>query len=61
MANQYDDYPDHPLHGIDNKILEAARRVMRDAVTWKDVDPEMAEPLADAVVMNLLPWIQGDA
>lgn len=53
----YDNYPNHPLCGIKQEILDAAREVMEGAVIWKDVDPDMADPIADAVVMALLPWI----
>lgn len=32
---------------------EIARKIMAGGVQWKDVDPEMAEPLADAIVAAL--------
>jgi hypothetical protein len=47
----------HPLHGIPAEVLQAARGVLTEAVAWKDVDADQAEPLADAVVMALLPWL----
>jgi hypothetical protein len=56
-ANTYDD-PDDPVHGVPRTVLEAAREVLRQAAVWRDVDPEYAEPIADAVVMALLPWFR---
>lgn len=53
-----DDYDaGHPLHGVPVEILQVARDVMLEAVVWKDVDAEQAVPLADAVTMALLPWL----
>ena len=49
---------DHPLKNVDPAILAAARLPLEAAVTWKDVHPDMAEPIADAVVMALLPWLK---
>lgn len=57
MPTRYDAYPDHPLCGVPQEILDAAREVMAGAAEWKDVDPEMVEPLADAVVAALRPWL----
>ena len=50
---KYDKYPTHPLNGIDKKILKTARKVLKEAAELKDVDPNQAVPLADAVVMAL--------
>lgn len=47
----------HPLHNVPIDILMAARTVTVDAETWGGLSEEYAEPLADAVVMELLPWI----
>lgn len=58
--SRYDAFPDHPLCGVPDEILTAARAVMEGAVIWKDVAPDTAEPLADAVVMGLLPWLRTD-
>ena len=49
---------DHPLKNVDPKILEAARAETAGWVVWKDIPPDMAEPMADSMVMALLPWLQ---
>lgn len=54
---RYAAYPDHPLTNVPLEVLDAARKVMFDAAIWKDVAPGMADPLADAVVIALLPWL----
>ena len=59
MSNTYDD-PAHPLHGVPKEILAAAREEMQGAAVWKDVAEDMVEPLADAIVMSLLPWLRWD-
>lgn len=58
MATDYAAYPDHPLHGVPDEILQAARDMMRGAVIWGSVDTQMADPLADAVVMAVTPWLK---
>jgi hypothetical protein len=50
----YDSFPEHPLCGVSAEVLESARKVLRAAVEDHDVDPEMADPLADAVVLALV-------
>lgn len=50
----YDEYPGHPLYGVPLAVLKAAREVTGEAAIWNDIDADMVEPLADAVVMNLL-------
>lgn len=50
----YADFPTHPLCHVPESVLEVARDVMRQAIVWKDVDVDMAEPLADAVVADLV-------
>lgn len=53
------DYPlEHQLSGVPAEVLNAARSVLSAAVVWHDVDPDQAEPLADAVVLALLPWLR---
>ncbi len=47
----------HPLALVPPGVLEAAREVLRDAAANKDVDAEMADSIADAVVLNLLPCV----
>lgn len=56
------EYPEgHPLHDVPQAILEAARAVLAGAALEKDVDPDAADPIADAVVIQLLPWLTFDA
>jgi hypothetical protein len=53
----YQDYPDHPLHNVPQEILDAARLMMAGAVKCHDISVTDADPLADAVVTALLPWL----
>lgn len=53
MTTRYDAYPDHPLYGVPQEVLDAAREVMAEAVECHDVSAELADPLADAVVMSM--------
>jgi hypothetical protein len=57
MATGYREFPDHPLRNVPDEILAEARKVLQGAVVWKNVDAEAADPIADAVVVALLPWI----
>ena len=50
---RYDDVPDHPLAGVPQAVLDVSRRVLREAAEERDVDPELAEPLADLIVWRL--------
>lgn len=52
----YAAYPDHPLHGVPQRVLELARAEVRTAALWRDVvtDPDMIDPLADAIVAAVL-------
>lgn len=56
--SRYDAFPDHPLCGVPDEILAAARQELSSAAVWGDVRDDMVEPLADAVVMSLLPWLR---
>jgi hypothetical protein len=60
---RYSKYPQHVLRDVPQEMLDAARSVLAAATPWKDVDAEMAEPIADAVVAALRPWllIDGEA
>lgn len=49
----YDNDPAHPLFMVPPEVLRIARQVLDDAAEYKDVDPESAHPLADAVVMAI--------
>lgn len=50
----YDDYPNHPLAGVSQDVLNVARSVVRDAFDWGSLDRDDAEPLADSVVSALV-------
>lgn len=52
-SNDYSLYPDHPLYGIDRRILEIARATLQLGADEKDVTPGMVGPLADAIVLEL--------
>ena len=52
---RYADYPDHPLREIPQAVLDAARAAVSEAAGAGDVDPEQIEPIADAVVLAVLP------
>ncbi len=53
MPTRYDEYPGHPLCGIDQAVLDTARKVMHELGSGDVVDPGLAEPIADAVVLEL--------
>ena len=53
----YREHPTHPLHNVPQEILDAARFVMSEAVECRDITAAHANPLADATVMALLPWL----
>lgn len=55
--HRYTGFPSHPLFLIETEVLEAAHAEIEGAVTWGDVHVDMAEPIADAIVMALLPFI----
>lgn len=50
---EYDAYPDHPLCGVPQEVLDVARKPVRDAAERHDVDSDVADPIADAVVAQL--------
>lgn len=54
-AERYAEVPDHPLNGVPQDVLDAARVPMCEALTTKDVNVENAYPLADAVLSAALP------
>lgn len=51
--SRYAHIPDHPLQHVPQSTLDVARAVLADAATWKDVDSDQADPIADAVVARL--------
>ncbi len=50
--------PPHPLANVPPRVLAAARQVLAGAAAEHDVDPEMADPIADAVVAVVAPFVQ---
>ncbi|GAA3772099.1 hypothetical protein GCM10022379_44500 [Micromonospora maritima] len=57
--NGYEDHPGHPLHGVPLSVLSPARACLAEAAKYGDVDAHLAEELADAVVMAVLPAMRG--
>lgn len=35
----------HPLHGVSQDVLDAARKTLYDAATWGDVDPDVVDSM----------------
>lgn len=58
MNDRYKAFPQHPLHAVPEEILVAARDFLLDAAEIGDVDMDMAIPLADGMVLTLLPWLK---
>lgn len=58
---RYADHPDHPLCNVRQEVLDAARHAMAEAADAKDVTEEMVNPIADMVVMDMLPWLKPEA
>jgi hypothetical protein len=53
-VTRYDEVPGHPLAGVPQEVLDVARRVLNDAANYdREVDPNVCDPMADAVVMAL--------
>lgn len=60
--SRYAAHPTHPLRDVPQHVLDAARTVMHDEVVCcGDIAAELAEPVADLMVMALLPWLSFDA
>lgn len=51
---RYDDFPDHPLHGVPQEALDAAENALRESLKWDDsgIDEEQIMPIAHAVLME---------
>ncbi len=58
---RYSKFPDHPLYNIRQEVLESARKAMLEAADAHEVEPEMVNPIADMVVMEMLPWLKSEA
>jgi hypothetical protein len=54
INTDYAQYPDHPLHGIPQEILDAARAVTDAAIISCDISPEESHPIADGVVAAVI-------
>lgn len=53
MTTRYDEFPNHPLAGVPQEVLDCAREVVR-TVAVEDVHlATLADSLADAVVAEL--------
>ena len=51
MTNEYSNYPGHPLNGVPDKVLLAARKAYLAAfMDGSTRDHNMSEPVADAVL-----------
>lgn len=53
MGNDYSQFPDHPLHGVDPRALEVAREAIGTCADHNDVSSDMVNPIADYVVLRL--------
>lgn len=53
MKSRYAEHPGHPLEHVPQETLDIARAVLAESVQENDVDPEMADSIADAVVARL--------
>jgi hypothetical protein len=51
--SRYTDYPDHPLRDVPQAVLDVARKSVGELVPYKEIDAEMVDPIADAVVAQL--------
>lgn len=54
QRTRYRHFPDHPLYHVSQGVLDAARRVTREAAVWKDLDAELADAIADSVVAAII-------
>lgn len=57
VVHPYAEWTEHPLKDVPADIFTAARGVLAKAVQWHDVDADVAEAIADAVVIALVPWL----
>jgi hypothetical protein len=54
-SDDYAQYADHPLHGVPDAVLIAAREQMTVTALWEKLDAEHANAMADAMVLAVLP------
>jgi hypothetical protein len=59
--SRYSQFPQHPLRNIRQAVLNSARHAMQEAAEARDVDEQMVKPIADMVVMDMLPWLKPEA
>jgi hypothetical protein len=57
-VSHYKNFPDHVLYHADPVWITAARNAMQVAAEAHDVEPTMADPIADMVVMHLMPFLR---
>jgi hypothetical protein len=50
----------HRLHRVPHRTPDPARQVVTDAASGGDLNPDLADPTADAVVSAPTPWRRGD-
>lgn len=58
---RYSQFPQHPLRDIRQPVLDAARHAMQEAADCGEVPQNMVKPIADMVVMDLLPWLKPES
>lgn len=51
--SRYAEHPGHPLEHVPQETLDIARAVLAESAQENDVDPEMADSIADGVVARL--------
>lgn len=51
--SRYADTPGHPLEHVPQEVLDVARASLAELVPYKEIDPDMVEPIADGVVARL--------
>jgi hypothetical protein len=59
QPTRYANYPNHPLYRIRQAVLDTARLSMSD--TGNVIEPDLVDPIADMLVMDMLPWLKPEA
>ena len=54
----YAAYSSHPLHDVDPAVINAARAAMVAAVEANDVSADLADPIADMIVMGIRKYLR---
>lgn len=58
---RYSQFPQHPLVNIRQAVLDSARHAMQEAADSGEITQNMVKPIADMVVMGMLPWLKPEA